>query len=145
MTELCLDASVAVKLVFQGEPLRAQARKLLQECLTKRVALIVPPFFENEVDSAVCRRVFEGRMTSAQAQQAYAGLDRLVVQSMNYPEVRQRARVIADQFAQRRVYDSTYAALAEFRGCEFWTADKSFYDTVRVVLPFVKYLGDYPA
>jgi hypothetical protein len=30
------------------------------------------------------------------------------------------------------------------RGCEFWTADKAFYDTVKAALPFVKYLPDYP-
>jgi len=38
----------------------------------------------------------------------------------------------------------TYAALAELRGCEFWTADKAFYDAVKAVLSFVKYLPDYP-
>jgi len=30
------------------------------------------------------------------------------------------------------------------QGCEFWTADKVFYDTVKAVLTFVKYLPDYP-
>ncbi|MBM3235133.1 type II toxin-antitoxin system VapC family toxin [Candidatus Poribacteria bacterium] len=43
----------------------------------------------------------------------------------------------------RTVYDAAYAALAELRGCEFWTADKVFYDTVKAVLTFVKYLPDY--
>jgi len=42
------------------------------------------------------------------------------------------------------VYDATYAALAELRGCEFWTADKAFDDAVKAALPFVKYLPDYP-
>ncbi len=37
-----------------------------------------------------------------------------------------------------------YAALAELHGCEFWTADKVFYEAVKAVLPFVKYLPDYP-
>ncbi|MBI1928626.1 type II toxin-antitoxin system VapC family toxin [Candidatus Poribacteria bacterium] len=55
-----------------------------------------------------------------------------------------RARQIARQFSQPRIYDSLYAALAELRGCDFWTADKAFYDAVKVGLPFVKYLPDYP-
>lgn len=38
-----------------------------------------------------------------------------------------RAREIARQFGQERIYDSLYAALAELHGCEFWTADKVFY------------------
>jgi len=54
------------------------------------------------------------------------------------------ARDIAEQFNLPTVYDATYAALAELRGCEFWTADKVFYDTVKAVLTFVKYLPDYP-
>ena len=39
---------------------------------------------------------------------------------------------------------SIYTALAELRGCEFWTADKVLYDAVKTALPFVKYLFDYP-
>lgn len=58
--------------------------------------------------------------------------------------MRRRAREVAEQFNQRFVYDATYAALAELRGCEFWTADKVFWDAVKVVLSFVKYLSDYP-
>ena len=63
---------------------------------------------------------------------------------MTHPQMRQRAREIARQFNQRKVYDATYAALAELRGCEFWTADKVFYDAVKAGLPFVRYLPDYP-
>jgi hypothetical protein len=49
-----------------------------------------------------------------------------------------------DTAIRKRVYDATYAALAELRGCEFWTADKVFYDAVKGVLVFVKHLPDYP-
>jgi predicted nucleic acid-binding protein len=55
-----------------------------------------------------------------------------------------RAREIARQSQQSKIYDSLYAALAELRGCEFWTADKAFYDAVRAALSFVKYLPNYP-
>jgi len=55
-----------------------------------------------------------------------------------------RAREIARQFNQPNIYDSLYAALAELRVCEFWTADKAFYDAVKARLSFVKYLPDYP-
>ncbi|MBI3329625.1 MAG: hypothetical protein HYZ81_23335 [Nitrospinae bacterium] len=49
-----------------------------------------------------------------------------------------------DTVIRRRVYDASYAALAELRGCEFWTADKVCYDAVQATLSFVKYLPDYP-
>ena len=70
-------------------------------------------------------------------------LDNAGVQIIYDPRVKERARQIARQLNQRCVYDSTYAALAELRGCEFCTADKAFYDAVKAVLTFVKYLPDY--
>jgi len=66
------------------------------------------------------------------------------VRIVTHPNLVRRAREIARQFKQERIYDSLYAALAELRGCEFWTADEAFYDAVKAVLSFVKYLPDYP-
>jgi predicted nucleic acid-binding protein len=144
MSELGIDASVVVKLVFKGESHRVTARRLLRNCLVNGVTLIAPHFFESEVDTAVRKRVHDGKLTLAEAKKAFAGLDKVKVQIGTHPNLRQRAREIAEQFNQRTVYDSTYAALAELRGCEFWTADKAFYDAVKTALPFVKYLPDYP-
>jgi predicted nucleic acid-binding protein len=78
------------------------------------------------------------------AHKAYRVLDRAPVQIATHPDLRQKARDIAERFNLPTVYDATYAALAELRGCEFWTADRVFYDMVKAVLPFVKYLPDYP-
>src|SRR5262249_20181720 len=105
---------------------------------------IAPPFFVSEADTAVRKRVYDGTLLPADAQKAYAGLDKITVHLVTHPNLRQRARELAEQFQQRTVYDCTYAALAELRGCEFWTADKNFYNAVKAGLPFVKYLPDYP-
>jgi predicted nucleic acid-binding protein len=144
MTGRCVDASVAVKWAVKGEPYRAKARALLRDSGKLGITLIAPPSFTSEVDSAVRKRVFFKRMIPAEAKKAYAILDAIPVQVVDLPGVRQRAREIAEQFNQKSVYDSTYAALAELRDCEFWTADKAFYDAVKAALPFVKYLADYP-
>ncbi|NUM67107.1 type II toxin-antitoxin system VapC family toxin [candidate division KSB1 bacterium] len=143
MTELCVDASVAVKWAVKGEPFRAQARALLKDAGTKGCKLIAPPFFSCEVDSAIRKRVLDGKMTAAEAQKAYALLDIAPVVTVDLPGMRHRAREIAEQFGQRAVYDATYIALAELRGCEFWTADKLIYETVAPELSYVKYLPDY--
>jgi predicted nucleic acid-binding protein len=66
------------------------------------------------------------------------------VQLVTHSDLVKRARENARQFNQPKIYDSLYAVLAELRGCEFWTADKAFYDAVKTGLPFVKYLPDYP-
>lgn len=143
MSELCIDASVVVKLVLKGEPYRVTARRLLRNCMANNVTFIAPPFFESDVDTVICKRVHDGKLSLADAKKAFAGLDKVTVQLLTHPNLRQRAREIAEQFNLRTVYDATYAALAELRGCEFWTADKVFYDAVKAVLTFVKYLPDY--
>lgn len=144
MTERCVDASIAIKWAVKGEPYRAKARSFLKDAGASGIRLIAPPNFTSEVDSAIRKRVFNGKMTAAEVKKAYAILDVAPVKIVDLPGVRQRAREIAEQFNQRFVYDATCAALAELRRCEFWTADKLFYDAVKAALSFVKYLPDYP-
>jgi len=144
MAERVIDASVAVKWVMKGEFYRRQARKLLRESHTAGIRLIAPPLFESETESVIQEEVFFGYVSVADADKALRALDRASVQVIYDQRVKERARQIARQFNQRRVYDATYAALSELRGCEFWTADKAFYDAVKAALPFVKYLPDYP-
>jgi predicted nucleic acid-binding protein len=144
MPERCIDANVAVKWFIKGEAFRHKALKLLRESQAAGITLIAPPLFEMETDSVIQTRVVDGRTTPAVADKTLALLDTAPVVITTHSRLRQRAREIARQFHQRKVYDATYAALAELRGCEFWTADKVFYDAVEAVLSFVKYLPDYP-
>jgi predicted nucleic acid-binding protein len=140
---LCVDASVVLKLVLKGESYRIRARQLVRDCLIGNITLIAPPLFECETDSVIQKRVWEGRVSLDNATMAYAALDKIPICVMTHANLRQRAREIAAQFHLRTVYDATYAALAELVGCEYWTADKVFYDAVASALPFVKYLPDY--
>ena len=144
MSELCIDASVVVKLVLAGESHRASARRLLEDCLVNNVTLIAPPCFEAEVDNAIRKRLYAGRLSPTEARKAFMGLDMIPVRLCTHPRLRQRTREIAEQFNLRSVYDASYAALAELGGCEFWTADMVFYNTVKAGLTFVRYLPDYP-
>jgi predicted nucleic acid-binding protein len=143
VTERVIDASVAVKWVMKGESYRFQARKLLRDSLSAGIRLISPPLFENETESVVQEQVFLRRVSVADADKALRALDHVGVEIIYDPLLKERARKIARKCSQRRVYDATYAALAEIRGCEFWTADKLFCDGVKTVLRFVKYLPDY--
>jgi predicted nucleic acid-binding protein len=143
MSEVCVDANVIVKLALKGDAFRTKARRFIKDCGTTGTAMIAPPLFEGELDSIIRKRAFEGNLTLAEAHLAYGVLDGTPVQTITHPNLRKRAREIAEQFNQKSVYDSIYAALAELRGCEFWTADRVFYDAVKASLPFVKYLPDY--
>jgi len=130
MPERCIDANIAVKWFIKGESFRHRALKLLRESIAANITLIAPPLFEMEIDSVIQTRVIEGRATSQLADQTLVLLDRAPVAIVTHPDMRMRAREIARQFKQRKVYDATYAALAELRGCEFWTTDRAFYDEV---------------
>lgn len=144
MSQRCIDASVIVKLTLKGESHRVTSRRLVRESTAGGIELIAPPLFESEVDTVIRKRVVAGKLSLEDAHKAYSILDRAPVHIVTYPDLRQRARDITERFNLPTVYDATYAALAELRGCEFWTADKVFYDTVKAVLTFVKYLPDYP-
>lgn len=130
--------------VIKGEPFRNKARRLLHNARVNRIALIAPPIFEYEVESTLQRRLYLGRASVALTDASLQFIARVGVQIHTHPDMVRRARAMARQFHQERIYDALYAALAELRGCEFWTADKAFYDAVKAKLPFVKYLVDYP-
>ncbi|MEK7727726.1 MAG: type II toxin-antitoxin system VapC family toxin [candidate division KSB1 bacterium] len=143
MAERCIDASVAIKWFIKGESFRHKAIALLRDSQAAGIILIAPPLFEMETDSVIQTRVVDGKTTPAIADQTLTLLGAAPILIASHPQMRQRARAIARQFQQRKVYDATYAALAELRGCEFWTADKIFHDAVKSALTFVKYLPDY--
>ena len=143
MSERCIDASIAVKWFIKDESFRHKALKLLRDSHAAGIALIAPPLFEMETDSVIQSRVREGKTTAEVADRTLALLDRAPVVIVTHPALRRRARELARRFQQGMVYDATYAALAELRGCEFWTADKIFHDAVKTELAFVRYLPDY--
>lgn len=110
MTERCVDASIAVKWAVRREPFRAKARLLLSDAGATGIRLIAPPPFASEVDSAIRKRVFDRRMSAAEAQKAYAILDAAPVEIVDLAGVRQRARKIAEEFNQRRLTRGGVAA-----------------------------------
>lgn len=144
MPERCVDASLGIKWVVKGEPWRKKARKFLRDSIAAGITLIAPPLFEYETESVLQGRLHSGAMTISETDTALAQLAAIGVQIVTHPDMTKRARSSARQFDQTNIYDSLYAALADLRGCEFWTADKAFYDAVRAGLAFVKYLPNYP-
>ena len=143
MSDLVPDRLGTCPTLLRGESHRRAARKLLRQSHALGIRLIAPPLFESETESVIQQEVFFGYVSIAEADKALRALERAGIQIIQDARVKERARQIARQFNQDRVYDSTYAALAELRGCELWTADKAFYEAVKTALPFVKYLLDY--
>jgi predicted nucleic acid-binding protein len=142
-TEVCVDASVAIKVVV-AEAGSDKADALFHQWASEQTQLIAPVFFEVETDSIIRQKVSLRReLTVAQAQRAFASLKGLPIKTTHSPEQRERAWEIAREFEFPTVYDATYLALAELRRCEFWTADEKLFKQVRDKLTFVQWLGNY--
>jgi len=156
--EVVIDASLAADALI-GEPARhALAVRFFTHCDTLGVRLTVPESFPSEADTAMFQGVARGRIAAALLPALLAALDTLVVtvarEKSEAHAVRVRAREIAAMLNQPGVYDATYAALAERRGCEFWTADKRFANAANQTrrapdgtsapgFPFVRFVGKY--
>jgi len=156
--EVVIDVSLAFDAIL-GTPTRLQlARRFFTACNETQIRLVVPPMFSGEVDTAARQALHRSGLPADDLPAIYSTLDALPVtmelqiEALN--AVRLRARRIAELLQQPSVYDATYAALAEWRGCHFWTADKTFANaskqtrrqpdnTTVVTLPVVRYNGDY--
>lgn len=143
MPERCVDASVAIKWVVKGEAWRKKARRFLFDSLSAGVILIAPPLFVYETESVLQGRLQSGQTTVSETDIALERFGVIGVRIITHPDMVKSAREIARHFNQPNIYDSLYAALAKLQECEFWTADKAFYDSVKSALSFVKYLPNY--
>ena len=140
MTQVCIDAGLAIKLVIP-EPDTPQAEALFQQWKVNQVELIAPAFAAAEVDSVLRGKVVRGKILPAAAESAFQLAARLPIQFDLAADCRLRAWELATQFGFSTVYDAVYLALAERRGCEFWTADAKLYEWVKDRLGFVQLLG----
>ncbi|MDP6513863.1 MAG: type II toxin-antitoxin system VapC family toxin, partial [SAR202 cluster bacterium] len=129
-SHIVIDANIAINVAVTTHPYHEQALRLTQEWLDDGNALTAPPLFESEVDSFVRLNTTRGIWTPDAGRGILRIVDSLPVTMTHDPRVRGIARSIAETFDERGVYDSTYAALAQLLNCEFWTADRRFYQRV---------------
>jgi predicted nucleic acid-binding protein len=115
---------------------------LFDLCGASGVRLIAPHFFFVETDSILCQKLrLRHAITIGETETAFAKLRTMPIEQGDVPGQRDRAWEIARRFEFPTVYDATYLALAELRGCEFWIADRRLYNRVKDDLPFVRLLG----
>jgi predicted nucleic acid-binding protein len=143
MAKQVIDASVAVKWLIDGESFCEIARKLLVDSKLKNIELIGPPILLYEVESILQMRLNRSIAPKYVVDEALATFYDIGVKIETDDDMVIDAREIARRFKQNRIYDSLYAALAQIRKCDFWTADESFYNAVKSDLSFVRHLPDY--
>ena len=122
MASVCVDASFALKAV-----LREPDHALVQECFRtwreQKTEILAPWLFLFETHSVLHRKVFTGVLTDQEARDVWRALRRLGVKTSHPRVLFDRAWALADRLSRPVTYDAVYAAVAEIRGCELWTAD----------------------
>ncbi len=123
--------------------MRHKARELFSDAKKQKIKPIGPPLLEYEVESDIQRRLRSGPISFAVAEEVLKRFYSAKIEIVTHTDLVRRAREIDRQYRQERIYDALYAALAELRSCEFWTADRAFYEAVKPGLSFVSFLVDY--
>lgn len=138
-----LDASGTAAFAIDDERYHVQAQQVIADLDRQGARLIAPPLWECEVDSILRRRVYLGTLQLEAAIAARRVINALRVEIIQDQRVRDQAWQMAERFNQIRVYDCTYAALAHWHQCNLWTADERFYNSVHLILPYVRFVGSY--
>ena len=137
---VCVDASVAVKLLVQ-ERYSDRAAFLWRGWIEDDTERIVPSFFPFEVTSTIRRKYLRKQLTEEEAEEAFntfATLDFVVVKPKG---LLREAWDMAKELRLPTLYDTAYLALAKLCDCEFWTADEVLINSLRGKFPWVKWIG----
>jgi len=140
MNCVCVDAGLVVKFVTPEEN-SALVEQLVSRWQVDEIEMVAPAFASAEVDSVLRQKVIRGELTQAIADAAFRVVCQMPIALDAETDCRERAWEIAKMLALPTVYDAVYLALAEQRGCEFWTADNRLYERVKDTFGFVKLLA----
>ena len=140
MNLVVLDASVAAKwLVWAGEPLEAEALRLIELRNQGQLEFLVPHLFWPEMGSILCKAVQRSRCTDEVARRSVQELRDYELTTAPSELLLVSAFDIARRYG-RSFYDSIYVALAVSRQATLITADEKLANATAAYLP-VKWLG----
>lgn len=141
-SDVVIDASVAAKWYLSDEPYLGQSERLRQMIEEDELSLVVTRFWIYELAGIFSKAAERGRLSDSLAQlslQAAASLPREEVELPDPLDALNAARRF-----NRSVYDCFYLAIAEERGCLFWTDDRKLAHALGPNYPFVRWIGQYP-
>lgn len=119
----CVDASLVLRWMLPEDG-RGQAEAWFEQYGDDQ--LIGPHFLPIEVMSVLRRACRQGVITSEEALEDLALLNKLGLRLVGGSALLERALVLAEELDQPTIYDSIYLAVAEAEGCELWTVDERF-------------------
>jgi predicted nucleic acid-binding protein len=137
MSEVCVDASFALKLVLP-EPMSTQIRTQWQSWVETGTTIVAPWLWLFECHAVLRRKVWRQEITDGEARDAWRLLRRQAIQPVHPRGIFDRAWVLARELNRSTTYDTVYMAAAELRGCELWTADSRLAHAAGARYPWIR-------
>ena len=127
---IVLDSSVALKWIFADEDGAEHAERVCDEHISSKNELAVPALFFYEIANVLATKV---RLPVEEALEAFKLISAF---ELNVHELDGDCFAEAISFAMSHkvsVYDASYHVLAERLGCRFLTADRKFWEKVKML------------
>lgn len=140
---VCVDASILIKLVVEeaGSDL---ADELWESWIKNDVQVIAPSLLRYEVTAVLRKKVYRNLLPEPVAHTALSTVLNLEgIEFVNSMALHVRAWEIARRLNLPTTYDAHYLALAEMRGCEFWTADERLGNRPQGTAPYIRLLRQF--
>ena len=136
------DANIVVSWLIPVD-YSPQAHALRQTWEQGCTRIAAPCLLRSEVANAIHRYVVQQIITLDRALEL---IDRFLEQDIEIieaPNLCRQALELSSALNQRAAYDCHYLALAQSLNCEFWTADRRFYNTANQSYPRVRWIGEF--
>lgn len=137
MGEVCVDASFALKMVLP-ESNRDEVRAVWASWLSDGTEIVAPWLLLFEAHSVLRRKVSRNEVSEEEARQAWRLLRRQGIRTAHPRGLFDRAWALAAELNRPTTYDAVYLAVAELRGCDFWTADVRLANTAKKKFSWVR-------
>jgi len=138
---IVLDSGIYLASLLPDEPMVRPAKELLGSL--KRLSLLAsaPVLLRYEMVATVRKNVFRGRISADIGMAILSSVFKRQIKLYFSANLAQRAYELAGNHNLPTAYDAQYLAVAEYLGCEFWTADEKLVNSVSAQLPWVKWVG----
>ena len=136
-----VDASVILKLMVEEED-TGHALALVDDWADTGVRIFAPHFMLSEATNGLLKKMRRREIGLEEALLFFNRISGISIDFLQPVSLSSRALELAHELRQSDVYDSHYLALAESLNCEFWTADRRFYNSANRSHPRVRWIGE---
>jgi predicted nucleic acid-binding protein len=136
-----IDASVVFKWFLPDEEYGEKALALLNRYISEDLEIVAPSLLEYVVINGLVIARRRSRIKEEKIISAVEGFMNLRIPLIDLSDLYWRAIHFCKTY-NRSAYDASYLALADAEGTALVTADEGLYNSVKMDLSWVKWLGD---